>query len=172
MRQSRNLQKSKRQNNKKQNSKKNNKSQKGGNQANGNSLCLSSSNLDNGHQGKHGFHAKWDSQYCGKSGGGRKRNTLRKNKKQQKKNKSLNKKQNKKNNRKQQKNQRRNLKGGMSLLSELQPASDKVVTPKDVAHMGKPSQGVVGKEQCGVFHDDMSKRTFDAKQPFWDASAL
>ena len=59
----------------------------------------------------------------------------------------------------------------MALLKELVPAGD-VPTPKDVAARSQPSEGVVGKQECNVFHDKMMERTFEATQPFWNANDL
>ena len=59
-------------NNRRQQQKRQNKNRRlrGGNRS---GLCLSSKNLDDGHLGTHGFHPKWDTRYCGNSGGGRRR---------------------------------------------------------------------------------------------------
>ena len=51
-----------------------------GNRATPSTLCLSSKNLDDGHLGRQGFHANWDTRYCGKSGGGKKNNRRQKRK--------------------------------------------------------------------------------------------
>lgn len=138
--------------NKRQQKKQSKRNLKGGNRATSSTLCLSSKNLDDGHLGRQGFHANWDTRYCGKSGGG-KRNSKKNNR------------------RKNRKRVNKKLRGGMALLKELVPAGD-VPTPNDVEARNQPSQGSVGKEDCNVFHDKMMERNFGAKQPFWNANDL